>query len=48
LLDDPIFPLAQPLTVQLHGGAACWHATYSEPASQNGAGASSRFTDKAD
>jgi len=48
LLDDPTFPLAQPVTVQLHGGPVCWEATYSAPARTSGAATSRRFIDNAD
>ncbi len=48
LLDDPTFPLVQPVTVQLHGGSACWEGTHSAPALKNDAGPARRFTDRAD
>jgi hypothetical protein len=44
----PAIPLAQPLTVQLHGAGACWEATYSAPAIANAAGSPSQFKDNAD
>jgi hypothetical protein len=45
----PLFPLAQPLTVQLRNtDGVCWEATYSAPATKNIAGPPARFKDKAD
>ena len=50
LLDDPMFPLAQPVTVQLNntGSGLCWEATYSAPATTNDGGPPGQFKDKAD
>ena len=49
-LDDPAFPIAQPVTIQLHNadGTACWGARYSAPASTTTNRRSRRFSDKAD
>ncbi len=46
LLDDPVIPISQPVTVQIfNGNGVCWEATYSAPAQKNVAG---QFKDKAD
>jgi ELWxxDGT repeat protein/cysteine-rich repeat protein len=49
-LDDPPFPLAQPVTAQLHttDGPGCREATYTTPAATNGAGRSHRFVARPD
>jgi hypothetical protein len=49
LLDDPAFPLAQPITVQLfNGDGVCWEATYGAPAQKNVGPPKAQFKDKAD
>jgi len=49
LITPPMFPLAQPLTVQLRNtDGVCWEATYSAPATKNVAGPPAKFKDKAD
>jgi hypothetical protein len=49
LLDDPAFPIAQPVTVQLFNtDGVCWEATYSAPAIKNTASPTAQFKDKAD
>jgi hypothetical protein len=49
LLDDPTYPLAQPVTVQLlNSEGVCWEAVYSAPANKNTAGPPPQFKDKAD
>jgi len=49
-LDDPTYPITQPVTVQLHNTTSglCWEAVYSAPASKNTAGPPGQFKDKAD
>ena len=48
-LDDPAFPLSQPVTVQLvNSDGTCWEAVYSAPASKNTGGPPGYFKDKAD
>ncbi|MCC6850267.1 MAG: hypothetical protein IT294_17385 [Deltaproteobacteria bacterium] len=49
-LDDPSYPITQPVTVQLHNTASglCWEAVYSAPATKNTAGPPAQFKDKAD
>lgn len=46
----PIFPLVQPITVQLlnSSNALCWEATYLPPALKNTVGPPGEFKDKAD
>ena len=49
LLDDPAFPLAQPLTVRLvNSDGRCWEATYTFPARRNTVGPPAQFKGKAD
>lgn len=49
LLDDPTFPLIQPITVQLvNSDGFCWQAVYSAPATINLGAPDSLFKDKAD
>jgi hypothetical protein len=50
LLDDPTFPIAQPVTAQLlqTNGPVCWESVHSGPPMKNGAGRSNEFKDKAD
>ncbi len=49
-LDDPTYPIAQPVTVQLHNTTSglCWEAVYGAPATKNTAGPPGQFKDKAD
>ncbi len=45
----PLFPLVQPVTVQLLNSiGVCWEATYSAPATKNEAGPPGKFKDKSD
>jgi hypothetical protein len=46
----PLFPLSQPITVQLlnSSGVTCWEASYNAPALKNTAGPPGEFKDKAD
>jgi hypothetical protein len=46
----PSFPIAQPVTVQLHNleSGLCWQAAYAAPAIANTAGPPGRFVDEAD
>ena len=49
LLDHPLIPLTQPITVQLlNSDGICWEAVYGPPAIRNAALPRPQFKDKAD